>query len=229
MPVISLWSGPRCVAPSEDLATYPRPFAADIAALAKLNVDLVWAPSAATMYPDGFATHIVPKGAAKAGLEDAFRPHFFAGVATVVAKLLIQCEPDFALFGEKDYQQLRVVTQMVRDLGLTTKIVGVPTKREPDGLALSSRNRYLTATEHSAAPWLYRILKECASDIAAGKPIEGALERGRAAITSAGFTLDYLEARDAETLAPVASRTRPIRLLVAARIGKTRLIDNVAV
>ena len=118
----------------EDLATYPRTFAADIAALAKLKVDLVWAPSAATMYPDGFATRIVPEGAAKAGLEDAFRPHFFAGVATVVAKLLIQCEPDFALFGEKDYQQLRVVTQMARDLGLKTRIVGVPTRREADGL-----------------------------------------------------------------------------------------------
>jgi pantoate--beta-alanine ligase len=226
--IVSIFINPTQFAPGEDLATYPRTFAADIAALVKLDVDLVWAPSTATMYPDGFATRIAPEGAAKAGLEDAFRPHFFAGVATVVAKLLIQCEPDFALFGEKDYQQLRVVTQLARDLGLKTRIVGVPTRREPDGLALSSRNRYLTATEHTAAPWLFRILKECAGEIAAGKPINGVLERGRAAITGAGFTLDYLEARDAETLAPVASRTRPIRLLVAARIGKTRLIDNIA-
>jgi pantoate--beta-alanine ligase len=225
--IVSIFVNPTQFAPGEDLATYPRTFAADIAALAKLKVDLVWAPSAATMYPDGFATRIVPEGAATAGLEDAFRPHFFAGVATVVAKLLLQCEPDFALFGEKDYQQLRVVTQMARDLGLKTRIVGVPTRREADGLALSSRNRYLTATEHTAAPWLYRILKECAAQIAAGKPIDGVLQHGRTAITGAGFALDYLEARDADTLAPVASRTRPIRLLVAARIGKTRLIDNI--
>lgn len=227
--IVSIFVNPTQFAPGEDLATYPRTFAADIAALAKSNVEMVWAPSTATMYPDGFATRIVPEGAAKAGLEDAFRPHFFAGVATVVAKLLIQCEPDFAMFGEKDYQQLRVVAQLARDLGLKTKIVGVTTKRERDGLALSSRNRYLTATEHTAAPMLYRILKECAGEIAAGKPIGDALHAGRAAIAGAGFTLDYLEARDAKTLAPVVSHTQPIRLLVAARIGKTRLIDNVAV
>src|ERR1700677_1120955 len=159
---VSIFVNPTQFAPNEDLATYPRTFAADLAALGDGGADLVWAPSTATMYPDGFATRIVPQGPALAGLEDAFRPHFFAGVATVVAKLLIQCEPDFALFGEKDYQQLRVVTQMARDLGLKTRIVGVPTRREPEGLALSSRNRYLTATEHTAAPWLYRILKECA-------------------------------------------------------------------
>lgn len=227
--IVSIFVNPTQFAPSEDLATYPRTFADDIAALAKLNVEMVWAPSIATMYPEGFATRIVPEGAAKAGLEDAFRPHFFAGVATVVAKLLIQCEPDFAMFGEKDYQQLRVVTQLVSDLRLKTKIVGVPTKRERDGLALSSRNRYLTATEHTAAPMLYRILKECAAEIAAGNPIGAALNAGRDAIARAGFTLDYLEARDARTLVPVTSCTRPLRLLVAARIGKTRLIDNIAV
>jgi len=226
--IVSIFVNPTQFAPSEDLATYPRPFAADIAALKKLNVDLVWAPSVVTMYPNGFATRIVPEGAATAGLEDAFRPHFFAGVATVVAKLLLQCEPDFAMFGEKDYQQLKVVTRLARDLGLKTRIVGVPTKREADGLALSSRNRYLTATEHTAAPILYRILKECAAEIAAGKPIDGVLDCGCAEITNAGFTLDYLEARDAETLTPITSRTRPIRLLVAARLGKTRLIDNIA-
>lgn len=226
--IVSIFINPAQFAPGEDLATYPRTFAADIAALAKSNVEMVWAPSAATMYPAGFATRIVPEGPAKAGLEDAFRPLFFAGVTTVVAKLLLQCEPDFAMFGEKDYQQLRVVTQLVRDLGLKTRIVGVPTKREHDGLALSSRNRYLTATEHTAAPMLYRILKACAGEIAAGKPIGDAVDAGRAAIARAGFILDYLEARDAKTLAPVASRAQPIRLLVAARLGKTRLIDNVA-
>jgi pantoate--beta-alanine ligase len=228
--IVSIFVNPTQFAPGEDLATYPRPFAADLTALSKLDVDLVWAPSVAIMYPQGFATRIVPEGAATARLEDAFRPHFFAGVATVVAKLMLQCEPDFALFGEKDYQQLKVVTRLVRDLGLKTRIIGVPTKRERDGLALSSRNRYLSATEHTAAPILYRILKECAGEIKAGKPIDGVLEHGRATITNAGFALDYLEARHAETLAPIASiEDGPIRLLVAARLGKTRLIDNAAV
>ena len=228
--IVSIFVNPSQFAPNEDLSTYPRTFAADLAALAKLNVDAVWAPSVGTMYPDGFATRIVPEGAATAGLEDAYRPHFFAGVATVVAKLLIQCKPDFAMFGEKDYQQLKVVSRLVRDLGLMTRIVGVPTKREADGLALSSRNRYLSATEHTAAPILYRMLEQCAGEIAAGKPIDAVLERGRAGIAGAGFALDYLEARHAETLAPLATPGfEPIRLLVAARIGKTRLIDNIAV
>jgi pantoate--beta-alanine ligase len=228
--IVSIFVNPSQFAPNEDLSAYPRTFTADLAALRKLNVDVAWAPSVATMYPGGFALRIVPEGAATAGLEDAFRPHFFTGVATVVAKLLIQCEPDVAMFGEKDYQQLKVVGRLVRDLGLKTRIIGVPTKRETGGLALSSRNRYLSATEHTAAPILYRMLKQCAGEIAAGKPIDEALERGRAAIAGAGFALDYLEARHAETLAPVASAKHgPIRLLAAARVGKTRLIDNVGV
>jgi pantoate--beta-alanine ligase len=228
--IVSIFVNPTQFAPNEDLTSYPRTFAADLAKLDALNADLVWAPAIATMYPYGFASQIMPDGPAKAGLEDAFRPHFFGGVATVVAKLLIQCEPDFALFGEKDFQQLRVVTRLARDLGLKTRIVGVPTKREKEGLALSSRNRYLSATEHNAAPVLYRILKACAGDISAGKPVGGVLERGRAAIAEAGFALDYLEARNSETLAPLgAAKGEPIRLLVAARIGKTRLIDNIAV
>jgi pantoate--beta-alanine ligase len=182
------------------------------------------------MYPDGFATRIVPEGPAKAGLEDAYRPHFFAGVATVVAKLLIQCEPDFALFGEKDYQQLKVVTQLARDLGLRSRIVGGPTVRETDGLALSSRNRYLSPAERQTAPVLHRVLKDCASAIRSGKPIADVLARGREAITQSGFALDYLEARNAETLAPLdLTKDEPIRLLVAAKIGKTRLIDNIGV
>src|SRR5579872_5752605 len=164
---VSIFVNPTQFAPNEDLASYPRTFAADIAAL-RQHADLVWAPSVATMYPDGFATRIVPEGPALAGLEDKFRPHFFAGVATVVAKLLIQCEPDFAMFGEKDYQQLVVVTRLARDLGLKTRIVGVPTVREPDGLALSSRNRYLSAKERAAAPTLHQVLDRCAADIAHG-------------------------------------------------------------
>jgi len=227
--IVSIFVNPAQFAPHEDLNTYPRTFAADVAALAVLKADAVWAPSAATMYPSGFATRIVPEGPATVGLEDAFRPHFFAGVATVVTKLLIQCEPDIAVFGEKDYQQLKVVTQLARDLDLKTRIIGAPTVREPDGLAMSSRNVYLSPSERAAAPTLHRVLAACAKKISAGTPISSTLTEGRTAIENAGFVVDYLEARHAETLAPVASRSEgPLRLLVAARVGKTRLIDNVA-
>jgi pantoate--beta-alanine ligase len=226
--IVSIFVNPAQFAPHEDLATYPRTFTADRAALVAAGVDLIWSPDVATMYPDDFATRIVPEGPAIVGLEDKFRPHFFGGVATVVGKLLIQCEPDFALFGEKDYQQLKVVTLLARDLGLKTKIVGAPIVREADGLALSSRNRYLTPQERAVAPALHRVLKECAAAIAAGKPIGAVLRHGREAITKAGFVVDYLEARDAESLVPVGtSRSGKIRLLVAARVGRTRLIDNV--
>ncbi|MGA3309813.1 MAG: pantoate--beta-alanine ligase [Xanthobacteraceae bacterium] len=228
--VVSIFVNPAQFAPHEDLKTYPQTFSADVAALAKLKADLVWAPKIETMYPQNFATRIVPGGPATAGLEDAFRPHFFTGVATVVGKLLIQCGPDIAVFGEKDYQQLKVVTQLARDLDLKTRIVGVPTVREADGLALSSRNLYLSPDERAVAPTLHRVLADCAKKIATGKPIGSVIGEGRAAIMHAGFALDYLEARHAETLAPVASaKDGPLRLLVAARIGKTRLIDNVAV
>ncbi len=228
--IVSIFVNPAQFAPNEDLGAYPRTWSADLAALAERNADLVWAPSVETMYPEGFATRIVPEGPAKAGLEDTFRPHFFAGVATVVAKLLIQCGPDFALFGEKDFQQLKVVTRLARDLGLKTRIVAAPIVREADGLALSSRNRFLTPDERATAPALYSVLKGCAERIAAGSPIEAVLENGRSGITRSGFALDYLEARNAETLAPAAAAMgEPIRLLVAARIGRTRLIDNVAV
>jgi len=228
--VVSIFVNPTQFAPNEDFRSYPRTFAADLKALAAQNVDLVWAPSAETMYPEGFATKIVPEGAALAGLEDAFRPHFFTGVATVVAKLLIQCTPDIAIFGEKDFQQLKVITQFARDLNLNTRIVGAPIAREPDGLARSSRNVYLTPDERKAAPTLFRVLKACAAQIADGRPLAAVLAEGRAAITDAGFALDYLEARHAETLAPVNSpKDGPIRLLVAARLGRTRLIDNLGV
>ena len=228
--VVSIFVNPTQFAPQEDLNSYPRTFAADLAGLGALKTDLVWAPGVKTMYPAGFATHIVPEGPAQAGLEDAFRPHFFAGVATVVAKLLLQCTPDVAVFGEKDYQQFRVVTRLARDLDLPTRILGAPTVRESDGLALSSRNRYLSPSEREAAPTLHRVLADCAKEIGAGRPLETALAAGRTAITKAGFALDYLEVRHATTLAPPASaRQRPLRLLVAARIGATRLIDNLAV
>jgi pantoate--beta-alanine ligase len=227
--IVSIFVNPTQFAPNEDLASYPRSFAADIAALAERQVALVWAPAVPTMYPAGFATHVLPDGPATVGLEDLSRPHFFAGVATVVAKLLIQCQPDIALFGEKDYQQLKVVAQLVRDLGLNTQIIGVPIVREHDGLALSSRNRYLRLTERLAAPALFRALKAAAAKIGAGVPITVALQTAREAITQAGLQVDYFEARNADTLEPLkGSAGEPIRLLAAARIGTTRLIDNIA-
>jgi pantoate--beta-alanine ligase len=228
--VVSIFVNPTQFAPHEDFASYPRSFATDIKVLREAKVDLVWAPSVEAMYPDGFATRLAPEGAAKTTLEDEFRPHFFDGVATVVAKLFTQVSPDLAFFGQKDYQQLRVVTQMAKDLDLPVKVIGVPTVREPDGLALSSRNAYLSAAERAAAPMLYRVLKGCASRIKSGEKVDHVLNVGRIEIDVAGFALDYLEARHALTLAPVASpKDGPIRLLVAARLGKTRLIDNVAV
>jgi pantoate--beta-alanine ligase len=228
--VVSIFVNPTQFAPHEDFASYPRSLASDLKALGLTKADLVWAPSPAVMYPEDFATRIEPAGPAKAGLEDKFRPHFFGGVATVVAKLFTQVAPDFALFGEKDYQQLRVVTQMAKDLDLALKVIGVPTVRETDGLALSSRNAYLSAQERERAPALYRALKASAARIKNGEPIERVLEDGRGEIARAGFALDYLEARHALTLAPVTSRKDgPIRLLVAAKLGKTRLIDNVGV
>jgi pantoate--beta-alanine ligase len=228
--VVSIFVNPTQFAPHEDFGSYPRGFAADLAALRAAKADLVWAPSAELMYPEGFATRIEPQGAAKARLEDKFRPHFFGGVATVVAKLFTQTSPDFAMFGEKDYQQLCVITQMAKDLDLPLKVIGVPTVREPDGLALSSRNAYLSSAERKVAPTLYRVLKASAKRIKQVEPIEMVLEEGQVEIARAGFALDYLEARHATTLAPISSRKDgPIRLLVAAKIGKTRLIDNLGV
>ena len=226
--VVSIFVNPTQFGPNEDFRSYPRSLATDLKALAAQRVDLVWAPSAETMYPEGFGTKIVPEGAAVAGLEDAFRPHFFSGVATVVAKLLIQCAPDVAVFGEKDYQQLKVITQLARDLALNSRIVGGPIVRESDGLARSSRNVYLTPEERKAAPTLYRVLTECAGLITVGRPLGAVLQKGRGAIATAGFDLDYLEARHAETLAPISSpKDGPVRLLTAARLGRTRLIDNI--
>ena len=228
--VVSIFVNPAQFAPHEDFASYPRSFATDTKVLGEAKVDLVWAPPVEVMYPDGFATRLAPEGAAKAGLEDEFRPHFFGGVATVVAKLFTQVSPDFALFGQKDYQQLRVITQMAKDLDLPLKVIGVPTVREPDGLALSSRNVYLSTAERAAAPMLHRVLKGCATRIKNGEKIDRVLNVGRIEIDVAGFALDYLEARHAVTLAPIVSlQDGPVRLLVAARLGKTRLIDNIAV
>ncbi len=222
--IVSIFVNPTQFAPTEDFGSYPRTWKADVAKLAAEDVDLIWNPDVKVMYPEGFATRIVPEGPAVAGLEDRFRPHFFGGVATVVGK------PDFAIFGEKDFQQLRVVAQMAGDLDLGVKVIGSRTVRERDGLAMSSRNVYLTPEERQVAPVLYRAMKESAKRLRAGDDVDTATAGSRELISSAGFVLDYFEARHAETLAPIASlKDGPVRILVAAKLGKTRLIDNVGV
>lgn len=228
--IVSIFVNPTQFAPSEDFGSYPRTWKADVAKLAAEDVDLIWNPDVKTMYPDGFATRIITEGPAIAGLEDRFRPHFFGGVTTVVGKLFTQCRPDFAIFGEKDFQQLRVVTRMAGDLDLGVKVIGSRTVRERDGLAMSSRNVYLSPEERRAAPVLFRAMKETARRLRAGDKFEAAMADGIELVTGAGFTVDYFDIRHAETLAPVASvNDGPLRILVAAKIGKTRLIDNMAV
>ena len=226
--VVSIFVNPTQFAPNEDFGSYPRNLSRDLTTLAEAGVDLVWAPGVKVMYPDGFATRIAPEGPAKAGLEDAFRPHFFGGVATVVAKLLVQCAPDVAVFGEKDYQQFKVIARLAADLDLPVKIVGAPIVREANGLAMSSRNAYLTEAQRGIAATLHRVLKDCARRIANKEHIVRVLDEGSAEIESVGFTIDYFEARQADSLAKVETlKDGPIRLIVAARLGTTRLIDNV--
>lgn len=226
----SIFVNPAQFGPQEDFGRYPRTWKADIAALAAEKVDLVYAPAVEEIYPADFATKIIPDGPARAGLEDKFRPHFFSGVATVVAKLLIESMPDIAIFGEKDYQQLLVIRRMARDLDLPVKILGCAIVREKDGLALSSRNVYLSPAERETAPALYCALKRSTAAIAKGERVADVLLQGKTTIEQAGFVVDYFEARNAETLAPVRSvADGPIRMLVAAKLGNTRLIDNMAV
>ncbi len=228
--VMSIFVNPTQFAPNEDFSSYPRRFAEDAEKFSKAGGDLIFAPEVGEMYPQGFATTVSVAGPATVGLEDKFRPTHFAGVATVVAKLLVQCRPDVALFGEKDYQQLKVITRMARDLDLETEIVGAPTLRDADGLALSSRNLYLSKEERERAPLLHEALQQCAEALRSGLSIEPALASARERLEAASFVLDYIEARHAETLAPVAGlHGEPIRLLAAARLGTTRLIDNIAV
>jgi pantoate--beta-alanine ligase len=227
--VTSIFVNPAQFAPHEDFDRYPRTIETDLDKLAAAGCDAVWAPEVAEMYPEGFATRIVPAGAAE-GLESDFRPHFFGGVATVCCKLFTQVQSDFAVFGEKDYQQLCVIRQMVRDLDLPLEIVGAPTVREADGLALSSRNRYLSPEERRIAPALNRAILRVAAAAARG-PFADASEAARGEILAAGFgKVDYVAVRDAETLAePEPGLGRPLRVLAAAWLGKTRLIDNVGV
>ncbi|SBW12349.1 pantothenate synthetase [uncultured Alphaproteobacteria bacterium] len=227
--VVSVFVNPIQFGPNEDFDAYPRTLDADRALLATVGASLAFAPSVAEMYPEGFSTAVTVSGVSE-GLCGGSRPGHFSGVATVVTKLLLQTLPDVACFGEKDYQQVQVIRRFVRDLDIPVEIVGVPTVREADGLARSSRNAYLTPEERAAAPNLHRTLQDTAAAIRTGSAVDAALEAGKRALLAAGFAaVDYLELRAAEGLAPLAALDRPARLLVAARLGKTRLIDNIPV
>jgi pantoate--beta-alanine ligase len=223
---VSIFVNPTQFAPHEDFGSYPRGLEADATKLAAARTTLIFAPPAQEMYPDGFATTVSVKGPAT-GLESDFRPHFFDGVATIVAKLLIAAAPDYVLFGEKDYQQLLVVKRLVRDLALPVEIIAVPIAREADGLAMSSRNAYLSQAERKVAGQLNLVLKDVVAALQRGTDVVQAQSAGVAALKQAGFeSVDYVALRDAESLAPVSGLGKPVRLLAAARIGKIRLIDN---
>ena len=227
--IVSIFVNPSQFAPHEDFERYPRPLESDIEKLAKLGVGLVFAPSVAEIYPQGFASK-VEVGGPSIGLESEFRPHFFAGVTTVVAKLLIAAMPDYAIFGEKDYQQLLVVRRMVADLGLDIEIAGGAIVREPDGLAMSSRNAYLAPDERKVAGRLNRILRETAAKVRDGLGISTAEAQAKDKLLEAGFgTVDYVAVRDAKTLAKIETVAQSARILAAVRVGGTRLIDNMAV
>ena len=227
--IVTIFINPRQFAPSEDLARYPRDEAADIARLKAAGAHLVFAPVGLELYPPGFATTVSLAGPAKAGLEDRYRPAFFDGVATVVAKLFAQAGCDYAMFGEKDYQQLKVVTRMARDLDIATTVIGVETVREADGLAMSSRNAYLSPAERQLAPLLHGALQAAAEAIRSGRSPDYATRRARAFLKQAGFRVDYVAARNADTLAKLEAPSEPVRLLAAAWLGSTRLIDNIGV
>ena len=226
--VASIFVNPKQFGPKEDLARYPRKEQADSRMLAAAGCDLLWMPPVEVMYPEGFATNISVTGVSD-GLDGAARPGHFDGVATVVAKLFNQVRPDIAWFGEKDFQQLAVIRRMVIDLDFGIEVAGIPTQREDDGLALSSRNAYLDEDERARAVALPRALGVAARDIGRGGDAEAALATARASLAAAGFELDYVTLVDAETLAEGGDPARPRRLLAAARMGATRLIDNIAV
>ena len=228
--VVSIFVNPAQFAPHEDFARYPRDLEKDRLTLERQGfTDLIYAPDIQEMYPQGFATKLSVEGPAM-GLESDFRPHFFSGVATAVAKLFLQAGPDFAMFGEKDYQQLLVVRRLAEDLDLGLQIVGVPTVREEDGLALSSRNAYLSGDQRRTAGQLNRVLRQVGMRASAGVSIPQAEAEGAAQLLEAGFDrVDYVAIRDAATLVPLRDVSRPARVLAAARIGAVRLIDNMAV
>jgi pantoate--beta-alanine ligase len=229
--VSSVFVNPTQFAPGEDFEAYPRGEAKDAALLASAGCHLLYAPSPAEVYPSGFSTTVTVSGVSEP-LEGERRPTHFAGVATVVAKLLTQAQPDVAVFGEKDYQQLQVIRRMAIDLDLPVRILGGPTVRAEDGLALSSRNAYLTPEQRPIAAVLNRVVKALAEAAAAGEPLEPAEQAAADVLLEAGFDrVDYIEVRHAGDLSPIrpALDGRPARVLAAAWLGQTRLIDNMAV
>ena len=228
--IVSIFVNPTQFAAGEDFERYPRDEEGDVRKLREAGVNLVYLPTAEEMYPAGFATRVRVGGPARVGLEDAHRPGHFDGVATVVAKLFIQSGCHVAAFGEKDYQQLLVIRRMARDLDLPVRIIGVPTVREADGLALSSRNAYLSPEERQKATRIYAELTRAVERIRAGTAAEAVAFDGKQALQEAGFEVDYFTVRNAETLKkPADPHAEPLRVLCAARLGSTRLIDNVPV
>ncbi len=227
--IVSIFVNPKQFGPNEDLAKYPRREQEDAALLAEAGVSVIWMPSVDQVYPQGFATNVSVTRLGD-GLCGAARPGHFDGVATVVAKLFNQVRPDVAIFGEKDWQQLAIIRRMALDLDLGVQIIAHTIQREADGLALSSRNAYLTKAERAAAVTIPTSLREAAAVIAGDGPVAATLETVRAALTAAGFSrVDYVALVDAASLEPLERLDRDARLLVAARIGGTRLIDNIAV
>ena len=226
--VVSIFVNPIQFGPREDYHLYPRDETGDLAKLGAAGADLVFIPDVAEMYPAGFSTR-VNVGDLTEDLCGAARPNHFDGVATVVTKLLLQCAPDIAIFGEKDYQQLLVIKRLVRDLNIDVDIVGAPIVREKDGLALSSRNAYLSPSERRIAPLLYQTIAGIAADLAKGRGADDAAEAARFKLEAAGFRVNYVAVRDPETLKPLHGPVKTARVLAAAFLGKTRLIDNVPV
>ncbi|MBN8534851.1 MAG: pantoate--beta-alanine ligase [Rhizobiales bacterium] len=229
--VTSIFVNPIQFAPHEDFSKYPRAFERDLELLGEVDCDAVFAPSVSEMYPEGFATAINLVGPAAVGLEDKFRPTHFTGVATVVGKLLLQALPEVAVFGEKDFQQLAVIRRMVRDLDMGVEILGAPTLREADGLAMSSRNVYLSAQEREKAVVIHQTLLEAAEAAQAGMPLHAIEKEAEGTLSELGFVVDYVAIRDSVTLAEPVDGAKPgsLRILAAAKLGQTRLIDNIAV
>ncbi len=230
--IASIFVNPTQFSANEDFSTYPRDEGRDLALLAGAGCTMCYCPSAPEIYPPGDTTRVLVRDLSHI-LEGEIRPHFFEGVATVVSRLFIHLTPDVAIFGEKDFQQLLVIKRMTQDFGLPVEVVGAPTARDADGLAMSSRNAYLSAEERGRADAVYAAMTACAERIEAGASLREATETARKDILAAGFSsIDYVEARRADTLAPFGSECAPAgvggRLLVAARLGKTRLIDNMA-
>lgn len=229
--VVSIFVNPTQFGVNEDFSKYPRTFQNDVRLLSEIGADAVFAPQVSDMYPNGFATTVTVAGPAKVGLEDAFRPTHFSGVATVVSKLLLQCLPECAIFGEKDYQQLAVIRHMVRDLDIPVEILPGATVREADGVAMSSRNVYLSPNDRLTAVEIYRTMQTAAESLRGGAAILAVETSGRLALSMAGFAVDYFAVRHAQTLEPLVEPAQPrdMRILIAAKIGNTRLIDNLAV